>query len=132
MNFDELVKNFSGDTALNVGIDTAIKALRPGAKWDLSTDGGKFKFTRFDDPENRPVPTDEEIHKEYDFQMECAKYYQYSYDRLNNYPNGFDQMDMLWHAINDGIDLKNSEWFNKIKEVKEKFPKPSEKPPTRD
>jgi hypothetical protein len=41
-------------------------------------------------------------------------------------------MDMLWHAINDGIDLKNSEWFNKIKEVKEKFPKPSEKPPTRD
>jgi hypothetical protein len=36
---------------------------------------------------------------------------------------------MLWHAIDQGVDLKNSEWFQKIKEVKEKFPKPEGDPP---
>jgi hypothetical protein len=31
---------------------------------------------------------------------------------------------MLWHAINDGVDLKSSEWFETIKAIKEKYPKP--------
>jgi hypothetical protein len=39
---------------------------------------------------------------------------------------------MLWHAINTGTDLKNSEWFQKIKEVKEKFPKPEGQPPVKE
>jgi hypothetical protein len=39
---------------------------------------------------------------------------------------------MLWHAINKGIDLKDSEWFKQIKEVKEKFPKPEGQPPVKE
>jgi hypothetical protein len=28
----------------------------------------------------------------------------------------------LWHAINNEIELKDSEWFQRLKEVKEKHP----------
>jgi len=132
MTLDEIIKNFSGESNLNVGIDTAIKSLRPGAKWDISSEGGSYKFLRYDDFLGRPVPTDEEINKEYNFQLELAKYYQYSYDRIAHYPDGFEQLDLLWHAIDQGKDLKDSEWFKKIKEVKEKYPKPIGNPPTKE
>jgi hypothetical protein len=39
---------------------------------------------------------------------------------------------MLWHAINEGINLKDSKWFQTIKEVKEMFPKSEGDPPTKD
>jgi hypothetical protein len=38
------------------GIDTAIKILRPGAKWEWT---GGVGFTRWDDP--RPCPTKKEV-----------------------------------------------------------------------
>ena len=54
---------------------------------------------------------------------EVAEYYQYAYDRCHHYPDGFEQLDMLWHAVNDGLcdGLKESEWFKKIDEVKKKY-----------
>jgi hypothetical protein len=39
---------------------------------------------------------------------------------------------MLWHATNNGVQLKDSEWFQKIKEIKDKYPKPTEEPPTKE
>jgi hypothetical protein len=39
---------------------------------------------------------------------------------------------MLWHAVNEGKDLKDSDWFQKIKEVKEQFPKPEGQPPVKE
>jgi hypothetical protein len=39
---------------------------------------------------------------------------------------------MLWHAINEGKDLKDSEWFQKIREVKEQFPKSEGEPPVKE
>jgi hypothetical protein len=39
---------------------------------------------------------------------------------------------MLWHAIDDGQELQNSQWFKAIKEVKEKFPKPEGPPPVKE
>jgi hypothetical protein len=132
MTVDELIQNFSGKEGLTYGVDTAIKALRPGAKWDLSVAGGQYTFTRWEDPEGRSFPHKEEIEKELEFQKQVAEYYQYAYDRTKEYPDGYDQLDMLWHAINNGVELKNSEWFQKIKEVKEKHPKPEGEPPTKD
>jgi hypothetical protein len=38
----------------------------------------------------------------------------------------------LWHAIDKGGDLKESEWFLKIKEVKDKYPKPEGGPPVKE
>lgn len=132
MNVNEILDNFKGRNGLAYGVDTAIKSLRPGAKWDLAVAGGEYTFTRWEDPEGRSFPKKDEIDNELDFQKRTAEYFQYNYDRCNEYPDGFEQFDMLWHAINNGVELKDSEWFNKIKEVKEKYPKSEGEPPTRD
>jgi hypothetical protein len=39
---------------------------------------------------------------------------------------------MLWHAINDETNLKDSEWFQTIKKIKEKYPKPDREPPIKE
>ena len=36
MNVNEVAKNFTGQSGLAYGIDTAIKALRPNAKFEMS------------------------------------------------------------------------------------------------
>ena len=109
-----------------------IKLLRPGCKFDASIGGGVVHYNHFWDPNNLPAPTMEEIKKEIDYQKQCKEYYQYAYDRCNEYPDGFEQFDMLWHAINEGTDLKSSEWFQTIKAIKEKYPKPNTEPPIKE
>jgi len=50
-----------------------------------------------------------------------------SYDLLRTeaYPNHSDQFDMLWHMMDDEtIPGKGSVWYNAIKAVKDKYPKP--------
>ena len=132
MNVDEVLQNFNGKDGLAWGVDTAIKALRPGCKFDVAVSGGHYNFTRWWDPSGKPAPTNEEINKEYEFQQKLSEYVQYSYDRCKEYPDGFEQLDMLWHAVNEGTDVKNSEWFRRMKEIKEKYPKPEGEMPTRD
>ena len=56
----------------------------------------------------------------------------YKVSRSQAYPSITDQLDMLWHAINNGENLKDSQWFNSIKEVKEKYPKPEGEPPVKE
>ena len=132
MDAYELAKQFSGTDGMAYGIDTAIKSLRPGAKFQVSAGNGEFNFMQWWDPNGLSAPTKDEIMAEFEFQKKVAEYYQYSYDRCKEYPDGFEQLDMLWHAINNGTELKNSEWFNKIKEVKEKYPKPEGSPPVKE
>ena len=54
----------------------------------------------------------------------------YQRDREYAYPNIKDQLDMLWHAINDdnftNAKMKNTDFYTKLKEVKDDNPKPSE------
>lgn len=64
----------------------------------------------FDDPNQLPDPN-----------------YQIPYDsqRINSYPTIGNQLDMLWHELNQsGSVSTNGEWFNTIKEVKDNNPKP--------
>ena len=52
--------------------------------------------------------------------------YQIPYDaqRMNSYPTIGNQLDMLWHELNQSGSLTtNGEWFNQIKSVKDTFPK---------
>ena len=109
-----------------------IRSLRPGCRFDISFGGGEPTYHHFWDPNNLPAPTWKEIQEEIDYQKKCKEYYQYAYDRCLEYPDGFEQFDMLWHAINNGIDLKSSEWFQIIKEIKEKYPKPDGNPPVKE
>lgn len=49
---------------------------------------------------------------------------QYAYDRQANYPTLGNQMDMLWHAMDDGTLPKVEPFYSEIKAVKERYPKP--------
>jgi hypothetical protein len=49
--------------------------------------------------------------------------------REKQYPKIVDQLDLLWHDINNGIlgeGAKESNWFTTIKEIKDNYPKPTE------
>ena len=46
------------------------------------------------------------------------------YQRDRNYAPTGDQLDMLWHSIDAGIDLKQSEFYTANKAVKDASPKP--------
>lgn len=130
-NASEVINNFMGENSLPYGIDTAIKALRPGCRYQITCAAG-IKYEKWWDPNDLPPPTQEEVDAELAYQEKLAKYYQYAYDRCKEYPDGFEQLDMLWHDINNGIELKDSNWFKKIKEVKEKYPKPTEAAPEKE
>ena len=48
----------------------------------------------------------------------------YNFSRMNNYPTIGNQLDMLWHELNNSGSLSTGgEWFNSIKEVKDNNPK---------
>jgi len=131
MDVNEVMANFTGENGMAYGVDTAIKALRPGCRYQITCAGG-IKYDKWWDPNGLQPPSTEEVYAELAYQENLAKHYQYSYDRCKEYPDGFEQLDMLWHAIDAGIELKDSDWFKKIKEVKEKYPKPTEEPPTKE
>lgn len=48
---------------------------------------------------------------------------QYVYDRKYSYPALGEQMDMLWHAMDDGTLPKVEPFYSQIKAVKEAHPK---------
>jgi len=48
---------------------------------------------------------------------------QYARDRATQYAPLADQLDMLWHAIDQGIDLKQSDFYTGNKAVKDANPK---------
>ena len=94
------------------GIETAIRTLRPGAKWDLSGQ----TFLRFECDDGSGPPTMEEIHAEMGREVEIYNYYLYERNREKSYPKIDDQLDMIYHDID--------KWRETIKEIKEKYPKP--------
>ena len=61
MNVNEVAKQFTGQSGLSYGIDTAIKALRPGAKFEMNSGGDGFIFPKWEDPNGKLPPTTEEI-----------------------------------------------------------------------
>ena len=78
--------------------------------WLLQGDPDENWTEVFDDPNQLPDPN-----------------YQIPYDanRVNSYPTIGNQLDMLWHELNQSGSLTtNGEWFNTIKEVKDNNPKP--------
>ena len=47
----------------------------------------------------------------------------YKTQRAENYPQVRDQLDMLWHAIDNGTLNKTSDFYTTIKAVKDTYPK---------
>ena len=89
----------------------AIQSLKPNAQWVLS-DG---VLTWLDSSQTQP--TDAEIDAEVKRLQDQYTANEYSRNRANEYPSVVDQLDLIFHS---GIDA----WKAKIKETKDKYPKP--------
>ena len=48
----------------------------------------------------------------------------YQRDRMPGYKSAKEQLDQLWHAIDDGLELKDSDFYKDNKAVKDANPKP--------
>ncbi len=55
---------------------------------------------------------------------EISKKQEYKNLRKEKYPKLEEQLDMLWHSIDNGSLDKESGFYKSIKAVKEEFPKP--------
>jgi hypothetical protein len=106
-------------------VSESIRKLRPNANpsYELACQGEQHGFTRWEDPNGSTAPSWDEVMEQYNKdQIEYASL-QYTRDRMKEYPPVAEQLDMIWHSVNNGLDLKNSPWFTTIKTIKEKFPK---------
>ncbi len=103
-------------------IDKALLKLRPGASWILKNDT-LTGLTWTDEIQTRP--TDEEIEAE--IERLQSEYDAKEYQRLREpeYPKLADQLDMLWHAIDENKLDTTSDFYQSLKAVKDKYPKDS-------
>ena len=76
----------------------------------------------FDDNDN-PITLDEALITAEVTRLQ-AEYDNNQYQRDRQYAPTGDQLDMLWHSIDAGIDLKQSEFYTANKAVKDANPKP--------
>ena len=65
MTIEELIKEFSNENGFQFGIDIVMKSLRPGALYSLSASGGTFEIVSWDETNELPAPSSQEIRDEY-------------------------------------------------------------------
>ena len=106
------------------GVDTAIKILRPGARYDLKNK----EFKEWIDDEGREPPTWQEIENEILREIDVYNYYLYERNREEHYPDVKEQLDMLYHDIKED-NLNNGRWIQTITAIKESNPKPDKPEP---
>jgi hypothetical protein len=98
----------------------ALHSLRPGAQWVLRGDNLEWMDT------NQTKPTEAEIAEEIIRLQEEYDTKEYARKRAVEYPALNEQLDMLWHAIDEGKLNKYSDFYKTLKSVKEKYPKSGE------
>ena len=81
-------------------------------------DDGRELFNVDGDGNKTPF-RDDQITAHFDFLK-----VEYQYKRRPEYPNLEEQLDLLWHAIDAGKLDKTSDFYKKLKAVKENNPKP--------
>lgn len=125
MSVKDLLIHFIGnDGRMAIGVDTVMKSIRPNARFTMSSQNGNLTFPYWEDDDGLPPPSQTEINEEQQRQEKVQEHYKYYFERSIEFPPGYEQLDILWHDINSGKPLKEGVWFNKIKEIKEKHPKP--------
>ena len=100
-------------------VDKAIKIINPNAKFSIDGDDTS-RITWLDG--TSPISEDDiitkinELRADYN-SKEYQRIRQFKYDRIEN------QLDQLWHDINDNKLDKTGSWFKSIKAVKDANPK---------
>jgi hypothetical protein len=105
-----------------INIATAIKVLRPNAKWTIR--GNTYEgIEDWDDGGENP-PTEAEINAEIEKQEKEYDAQEYARNRVSDYPSLGDQLDMMYK------DNKNSTTTHAtaIEAVKAKWPKDNSGP----
>ena len=97
----------------------ALMSLRPGAQWSLSH--ADDKLTWLDTEQIKP--TNDEIDAEIIKLKTNYDAKEYQRKRVLEYPVIGDQLDMLWHAIDDGTLDKTSTFYTSLKVTKDKYSK---------
>jgi len=96
----------------------AIQSLTPNAKC-ITKDNEVVEWHSTDITQ----PTEAEINAEIQRLQAIYDSQEYARDRATQYAPLADQLDMLWHAIDQGIDLKQSDFYTGNKAVKDAHPK---------
>ena len=65
MTIEQLIQEFSNEQGFQFGIDIVMKSLCPNALYCLSAEGGTFKIVSWDETNELPAPTSQEIRDEY-------------------------------------------------------------------
>jgi hypothetical protein len=103
------------------GIDIALQKLRPNAKYTLVN----TEIIKWEDPNGLPPPNWKEIEQIVEEDRKQNESLQYARDRKAAYASLEDQLDMIWSDMQKNkIAFQDSIWYNSIKEIKEKYPKP--------
>lgn len=93
----------------------AIMSLMPGSQFVLRGNELEWLDTENEQPSEEVIQTElTRLQLEYDSN---------DYQRLRQYPAIGDQLDMLWHAIDNGTLNKTSDFYTTIKAVKDAYPK---------
>jgi len=65
MTIEQLIQEFSNEQGFQFGIDIVMKSLRPNALYCLSASGGTFEIVSWDESNELPPPSSQEIRDEY-------------------------------------------------------------------
>ena len=108
----------------------ALALMCPGAMFrsDQNPETGEYDYDHvvWDIPEGSDwsPPSKEEVENYLaKIQAEWDENVKYSVLRSVAYPDVGQQLDALWHAMDEGILPKVDEFYNMIKETKDRFPK---------
>ena len=121
---DEMYKDRCKDWDKGGDIDTVgvIHHIRPTSRVSMIKAVGKDEQLFWPEDET-PIPIEVIEAK----RKELTGYYDYVESRQSEYVDVKKQLDLLWHDMNEGRipGKEDSKWFVGIKEIKEKYPKPS-------
>lgn len=99
-------------------IAKAIQQLRPRASWSLNGDDYD-NLVWLDEVQTKP--TKQEVEDK--IAELVADFESKEYQRQRVYPSIGDQLDMLWHAIDNNALNKTSDFYTTLKAVKDANPK---------
>lgn len=104
----------------------AIIALRPGACFGISLNDWNSLYWQAEDNGSMP-PTEEEVKAKLQELIAEWEEVEYRRQRYLNYPCIEEQLALLWDDMESGKipGKETSDWFAKIKEIKENIPKGS-------
>ena len=100
-------------------VDKAILEINSNAKFSIDdNDTSQITWLEGTSPisEDDIISKINELRADYN-SKEYQRIRQFKYDRIEN------QLDQLWHDINDDKLNKSGSWFKSIKAVKDKYPK---------